>query len=197
MFTSWIAPWNSRKTVLLTLAFAVAVLAANEIVEAAFSDGISLFVTPLVTAALIFLGANVVATTGYFVLALTFFSVLSVPYTAYGEPGASKILIGFGTGLAFEIVWSGLRSIAGSMGDEKRSKKLLERLSSPLAGAIGTSIWILLVYQRRVLFFPGDTESFRRILIIIVPIMAILGGIGGLLGDSLYAMSMRMFRRLL
>lgn len=199
MFTSWITPWNSRKAVLLTFAFAVVVFAANEVVEAAFSDILSVFVVPLVTAVLIVIGANVVATPGFFILALTLFSILSVPYAAYGSPGASKILLGFGTGLAFEIVWTGMRSIAGGMGEENHSKKLLEKLSSPLAAAIGTSIWILLIYAREALFLreDEDLESFRRILIILVPIMAILGGIGGLVGDLLYRMNRRIFRRML
>lgn len=170
--------WNLKRafiaTVFAAATFALAFVLGNSI-TVAFGPGTSGFVSAIFTTILVVVSANIVQRFGVFTLMVTLFTVLAIPTNMFGPPGPHKIIIGLITGLTYDIVWYGLCSVK------------FEKVALPIAAAVATGVSLLLVYQLLVYLGHPKMETLGKIVLWMTPIYAILGLLGGWLGNLIYA----------
>ncbi len=153
--------------------FAIAFVLGNSI-TLALGPGTSGFVSAVITTILVVVGANIVRRLGTFTLMVTLFTVLAIPTNLFGPPGPYKIAIGACTGIVYDLVWFTL------------SKLKLEKLALPAAAAVATGVSLLLVFWLLSYLGHPKTDDLRKILVFAVPIYALLGLLGGWLGNVIY-----------
>jgi hypothetical protein len=167
----------TKKRFFVTLVFAATTFAASFVlgsgITLAFGSGTSGVATIIITTVLIVIGGSIVETRGYFLVAVTLFTVLAIPTSMFGPPGPHKVIIGVLTGLVYDVIWD----VTGR-----------KRLSLPSAAAVSTAVSILLIYGLIVMFFPEypKLETLRRLLKYLVPVYGVLGFFGGMLGQWIY-----------
>lgn len=168
----------SRKRFFVALVFAASTFAASFVlgsgITIALGPGTSGVVTIVITTVLVVIGANMVRTRGYFVVVVSIFTLLAWPTSMFGPPGPHKILVGAATGLVYDLVWS----ITGR-----------RKFSLPIAAALSTAVSILLICLLITVFFPEHPkrDTIQKLLKYLIPVYAVLGFIGGCLGNWIYA----------
>jgi ABC-type thiamin/hydroxymethylpyrimidine transport system permease subunit len=97
-------------------------------------------------------------------------------YTSmFGPPGPQKIAIGILTGVAYDLVWN----LTGR-----------KRYSLPFAAAVSTAVSILLIYFLMVLIAYPRTDYLHSLLKYLVPLYAVLGFVGAMIGNWIYDRSL-------
>ncbi|MDP2896996.1 MAG: hypothetical protein Q8Q12_10640 [bacterium] len=171
----------SRKELFVCVVFACATFAASFVlgsgITLALGPGTSGVATILITTVIVVIGANIVGTIGYFTLVVTLFTVLAIPTNMFGPPGPHKVIIGLSTGLVYDLAWN---------------LTARKRFSLPFAAAVSTAASILLIFLFMVWFFPEHPkrETIAGLLKYLIPVYAVLGFIGGVLGDWIYKKSL-------
>lgn len=172
------ASWTVKKLFLAAI-FAAATFAASfalgNAITLAAGPGTSGIATIMVTTVLVVICARLVETIGLFTLVVTLFTVLAIPTNMFGPPGPHKILIGLITGFVYDLVWN----LTGR-----------KKYSLPTAAAIATAVSILLIFGLMTYLNHPRADYLRSALKWIAPVYAVLGFIGGLIGNWIYDRSL-------
>lgn len=166
--------WTLKKLYLIVV-FAVATFAASFVlgnaITLAFGPGTSGVMTILVTTILVVICANIVDKIGTFTLLVTLFTLLAIPTNMFGPPGPQKVVIGLITGLVYDLMWL----LTGK-----------KKYSLPIAAALSTAVSILLIFG--LMFYIGHPKAdfMKNILKYLIPVYALLGFIGGEIGNRIY-----------
>lgn len=170
--------WNA-KSFFICVIFAAATFAASFIlggsITLAFGPGTSGIFTIIITTILVVICANIVEKAGTFTITVTLFTVLATPTTIFGPPGPQKIFIGLITGFVYDMVWL-----------LTRKNNLLRKYSFPIAAALSTAVSIILIFQLMVYLGHPKADFMKKILYYLIPLYAILGAVGGWLGNKIY-----------
>jgi len=171
--------WTAKR-LYLVIVFAIATFAASFLagagITAAFGPGMSGVATIIVTTIVIVVGANIAGTRPYFTIAVTIFTLLAIPTSMFGPPGPYKVVVGLITGIAYDLAWE----LTGR-----------RRFSLPIAAAVSTAVSIFCIYKLMVIAFPTHPRlpDLQRLLPYLIPAYAVLGFIGGWIGNKVYTRS--------
>jgi hypothetical protein len=154
--------------------FAAAFVLGNAI-TLTLGPGTSGLVTIIVTTVLIVVCARLVETVGVLTVAVGLFTVFAIPTNLFGPPGPQKVLIGVLTGLSYDLVWN----LSGR-----------RKWSLPAAAAISTALSIVLIFGLMVLLDHPRKDYLRSILAFTVPLYAVLGVVGAVIGNRIYDKSL-------
>lgn len=167
------------KRFFLTAVFTAATFAASFVlgnaITIALGPGSSGIATIIVTTVLVVICARLVETFGVFTLIVFLFTLLAIPTNMFGPPGPHKIIIGLITGIVYDTVWN----ITGR-----------KKFSLPFAASIATAVSISLIFGLMVYLDHPRKDYFQATLKFIIPLYAILGFVGGLIGDWIYKRSL-------
>lgn len=153
--------------------FAVAFVLGNAITMT-LGPGTSGIVTIVFTTIVMVIGARVVNTFWAFTIMVTLFTCFAIPTNIFGPPHPLKILIGFATGLSYDLCHLVFRQFS-------------QRFALPISAAVSTAVSILLIYWLMLYFEHPRAEYMAGILKYIAPLYAVLGFVGGLLGNNMFA----------
>jgi ABC-type thiamin/hydroxymethylpyrimidine transport system permease subunit len=170
--------WTKKRlfvsVIFASATFAVSFVLGNAI-TLAMGPGTSGLFTIIVTTILVVVCARIVGLFGVFTVVVVLFSILAIPTNMFGPPGPQKIVIGFMTGLTYDIVSAIGRNWKYSM---------------PSAAAIATMVSIGLIAWLLVLLNHPRKDYLLAILYWLVPVYGVLGFLGGMLGDAIYNKSL-------
>lgn len=156
-------------------AFSAATFAISYVLGAAITGslgpGTSGIVTIIITTILVIVCAKIVENMGVLTLVVTLYTIFAIPTTMFGPPGIQKVIIGFITGLIYDIIiFIGKR----------------KKWSYPIAAFFATAISLILIFYLLVLLKHPRADYLRKMIYIMVPLYGALGFIGGILGNWLY-----------
>lgn len=172
-FSGWTLKLAFTTVVFAAATFAIAFVLGNSITMA-FGPGTSGIVSAVVTTMLVVICANIVERLGVFTVLVTLFTILAIPTQLFGPAGPHKILIGFATGVTYDLVWYGI------------SRTPLKNIALPVAAAAATCVSILLVLWLMTYLDHPRVDFLRRVIAYVAPLYAVLGFVGALLGNAVY-----------
>lgn len=166
--------WSIKKLIAASFfaaaIFGLAFVLGNAITST-FGPGMSGFVSTIFTTLLIVISARITQTKGIFTFTVTLFTILAIPTNLFGPAGPHKIIIGFITGLSYDLVWELF----------KRNKHSLK-----VAAFIATAISLILVYFLMKFLNHPKISSLASIIFWAPIVYGFLGVIGAIIGDSIY-----------
>lgn len=172
------ATWT-LKSLFVIAVFSAATFAASfalgNAITIALGPGTSGIATIIITTVLVIICGRLVERIGVFTLTVTLFTVLAIPTNLFGPPGPHKIVIGLITGITYDAVWN----LTGR-----------KKFSLPSAAAVATAVSISLIFGLLLYLNHPRKEYLQGILKYIIPLYAILGFVGGLLGNWIYDRSL-------
>lgn len=152
--------------------FAVAFVLGNAITMT-LGPGTSGIVTIVFTTIIMVVGARVIQLPFSFTIMVSLFTLMALPTNIFGPPHPLKVGIGFLTGLAYDILWLLFRLFLG-------------KYALPLSAALATALSIALIYVLMLNLGHPRAEYLAGILLYIIPVYAVLGFVGGWLGNRVY-----------
>lgn len=165
-------PWNLKRFI-TALFFAVATFAISFVLGNAittmFGPGTSGFVSIFFTTVMVVVAARITEARGVFTIVVTVFTILAIPTNLFGPPGPHKIIIGFFTGLTYDVVWELMKR---------------KRWSLPVAAFVSTALSLVLVFFLMKYLNHPKLETLQKIILYAIPIYGIMGFFSAWIGNN-------------